>query len=223
LSDESLRRLNKDGRKTPQIRENNRFRQQLKLALQCNSIKEKQLSITKYVKPQLLRLFIKYNQCKNAGFINYAATQRTKDVFNISIRPGINLSRVIMKNTVIIDPVKGYADVTSLFSNKINLRFGIDAEYILPFNKNKWSIIVEPTYQSYKDSANFTMFNRTVNYRSLDVPLGLRHFFYLNKDFTLFINAGYVLSFTPRELLPNYFSQSATYKTISFVLGYQLF
>ena len=36
------------------------------------------------------------------------------------------------------------------FDSNTNVSLGIEAEFILPFNKNKWAIIFEPTYQYYK-------------------------------------------------------------------------
>jgi hypothetical protein len=36
------------------------------------------------------------------------------------------------------------------FDNKISFRIGLEAEFILPFNKNKWAVFAEPTYQYYK-------------------------------------------------------------------------
>jgi hypothetical protein len=90
------------------------------------------------------------------------------------------------------------------FGNKSSFGFGIEAEFILPFNKNKWAISVEPTYQNFK--SNMTqivdynsgfpdVFNNNINYSSIEIPLSLRHYLFLNNNSKLFINVSYVLDF----------------------------
>jgi hypothetical protein len=74
-------------------------------------------------------------------------------------------------------------------------RIGVEAEIILPFNNNKWSIIFEPTYRSYQAEKNYdspftTSKDRIeVDYTSIELPLGLRHYFYIDKNTRIFLNA----------------------------------
>ncbi len=41
------------------------------------------------------------------------------------------------------------------FGSQVNFRIGIEAEFIRGFNKNKWAIICEPTYQSFTGEATY--------------------------------------------------------------------
>ena len=76
---------------------------------------------------------------------------------------------------------------------------GLEFEFILPFNKNKWSLILEPTYLSFvadktRDATKVSggKLVAEVNYKSIEVPLGLRHYFFLNDNSKLFLNISYV-------------------------------
>ncbi len=74
------------------------------------------------------------------------------------------------------------------FGSKISPRLGLELEYILPFNNNRWSILLEPTYQSYAGNES----EIALKYSSLEIPFGVRRYFFLKKESTLFINAGLV-------------------------------
>jgi hypothetical protein len=64
------------------------------------------------------------------------------------------------------------------FDNQVRFSGGIEAEFVLPFNKNKWAIILEPTYNSYDASISSEPIK--IDYQALELPLGLRHYFFLN-------------------------------------------
>ena len=85
---------------------------------------------------------------------------------------------------------------------KSQFGFGIETEFILGFNKNKWAIIAEPTYQGFQSSETFDSVNISggkivtdVNYSSIEIPIGVRHYFFLNDDSKIFVNASYILDF----------------------------
>ncbi len=131
-----------------------------------------------YNSKDLHKLFIRFNECSNSKQVQYAANQR-KDMFNLAIRPGLNLSRLIISNW-------SNESWTTVFRIKPGLRFGVETEFILPFNKNKWSIIAEPTFQYYRsestiesDDMPLIILVARANYRSTELPLELRHYFFL--------------------------------------------
>ena len=90
---------------------------------------------------------------------------------------------------------------TSLNLDKKNqVKFGFEIEWGLPFNNNKWGLFIEPTYQSYnsnkKQNVNNslnTLFEATIDYKSIEIPIGLRHYLFLNKNSKIFINSGFVI------------------------------
>lgn len=177
------------------VSENNHYKQQLSiLKFNCDDITFNDISRVRYSRRDLTRLFVKYNECIGSGYTNYKAKQK-KDLLKLTIRPGLNYSSLDIKsdNPDII--------VTD-FAKKIRVRMGIEAEYIMPFNKNKWSIIFEPTYQYFKSDkltdasiASGNILISKVNYESIEFPIGLRHYFYLNDNSKIFANASYVFDY----------------------------
>ena len=73
----------------------------------------------------------------------------------------------------------------------MNGRFGVETEFILAFNKNKWGVTIEPTYQYYKSEKKPSDVEAKLNYTSVEIPIGIRHYFYLSEKSKIFINASY--------------------------------
>ncbi|MBP9793144.1 MAG: tRNA modification GTPase [Flavobacterium sp.] len=173
------------------IGKNNRFRQQLWVDLKCPSFKNSEIENLKYKKNDLVRFFTEYSECYDKKLINFAPKQK-RDLFNLTIRPRVNSSSLSIQNA-------GSNSRNIAFDNKIGLGFGLEAEFILPFNKNKWAITIEPTYQRFKSEKNTNVDDvsggaliANVDYSSIEIPVGLRHYFFLNNNSKFFINACYI-------------------------------
>lgn len=176
------------------ISKNEYFKQQLFSELKCEGIGLNEIETLRYSKKDLEKLFIKYHECANSNFTNFEPKQK-KDLFNLNIRPGINYSSLKIQNSV-----TNSRDTD--FGKRFGIRFGIETEFILPFNKNKWGIIVEPTYQYYKSEQHKETSNvlggmlvSKVDYKSIELPIGVRHYFYFNDKSKLFTNISYVFDF----------------------------
>ncbi|WP_348823795.1 outer membrane beta-barrel protein [Flavobacterium aestuarii] len=175
-----------------QIVENNMFRKQLFDNLKCSLIDIKNLLKLKYNENSLVNLFSEYNKCSNANIVDYTMKKK-KDVFNLTLRPRINSSSLSINNSE-----SKYRSTD--FGKKTTFGFGIETEFILPFNKNKWSILIEPTYQIYdvettKDATTYTTpLKAEATYKYLEIPVGLRHYFFLNSNSKIFINASLVFA-----------------------------
>jgi hypothetical protein len=139
-----------------------------------------------YEKKELVSFFEEYNKCNNQEFIKYEEKQK-RDLFNLSIRPGLNSSSLVIYNSS-----------SSLrrtdYGNKMTFRIGLESEIVMGFNKNKWAILIEPTYQYYKaeEEPVTNLSNTNVDYKSIEVPVGLRHYFFLNKSSKIFINGSFI-------------------------------
>ncbi|MFS4482994.1 tRNA modification GTPase [Hyunsoonleella sp. 2307UL5-6] len=174
--------LTEDG----QVSKNNFFRRQLWNSLKCENTSMSQVGKINYRQTELVNFFIGYNECTNSEFTNYAIKQK-KDLFNLTIRPGVRSASLLVRNAQVpwreLDFGKGLT----------SFRLGLEAEFILGFNNNKWSLIVEPTYQNFSseaekiinESSGRKVFG-TIDYTSIDVNLGLRYYIFLNDDFKLF-------------------------------------
>ena len=180
------------------IGKNNRFRQQLFVNLKCPNFKTSNIENIIYKKNSLVRFFTEYSKCHNNELINFEPKQK-RDLFNLTIRPRINSSSLTIQNSV-----SNFRNTD--FENKIGFGFGLEAEFILPFNKNKWAITIEPTYQSFKSEKTTNVNNvsggvliANVDYSSIEVPVGLRHYFFLNNNSKIFINASYIFDLSSKS------------------------
>lgn len=172
--------------------ENFLYRQQLWKHLKCPTIKMNKIENLNYKKSSLINLFMAYNKCTNSDFIIHENKQK-KDLFNLTFRPRLNNSSLTIENYT------GNSRNTD-FGNEIGFGFGIEAEYIIPFNKNKWAITMEPTYQNFKAKqtivANYIIGGKLIaelDYRSIEIPISLRHYFFLNNNASIFINISYIM------------------------------
>ncbi len=73
---------------------------------------------------------------------------------------------------------------------------GIELEALLPFNKNKWALFTAPTYQQLKfNESQGIKPSGTAHikgkYTFIDLPIGIRHYFYLNEKSKLFIDGAF--------------------------------
>lgn len=174
---------------------NKGYKQQLWNDLKCPTFNISKVENLDYDEKELVRFFEAYNKCNNQESINFEKKEE-KDLFNLNIRPGFNSSSLSIENSLINN-----RDFD--FGNEFAFRLGIEAEMIFPFNKNKWSVIMEPTYrQGYKSEKSRENSNVSggilvskVNYNSIELPIGLRHYFYLNDDSKIFLNLSYVFDF----------------------------
>ncbi|GAA4892862.1 hypothetical protein GCM10023311_16600 [Flaviramulus aquimarinus] len=181
-----------------EVAENNQYKQQLWSNLKCKAISLSQIERLKYKKRDLVNFFTKYNNCDKSNFTNFEKSKKLnrKKLLSISVRPGLNNLSCELDNNV-----TSLFDLDTEFDNQSNFRLGIEAEIIMPFNKNKWAIIIEPTYQYFKTDQEITYLispienkKSTVNidYSSIEIPIGVRHYMFLNKSSKLFVNAALV-------------------------------
>ncbi len=172
-----------------QIAQNKQYKQQLWMALKCDNITINDLEKVDYREKSLLKFFTRYNQCNNSESVTFNSDVK-KDLFNLNIRPGITSSSLSITNSEMSTP-----DYNRDFDNKIGFRLGLEAEIILPFNKNKWALIIEPTYFSYKaeksraDSRTNEELKGSIEYSAIELPFGVRYYMFLNNDSSIFVNA----------------------------------
>lgn len=179
--------------------ENNRYKQQLWNDLKCKETALNQIERLRYEEDKLKNYFIQFNSCNNIKYTLFEKKKEKRDLFNLTIRPGISI------NSLSIQGVNATDARTTDFDTKLNLRLGIESEFILGFNNNKWSIIAEPTFQSYNSEKNFTTTgvnssilrneSSIINYQYIELPLGIRYYFFLNNHSKLFINGSVIFNF----------------------------
>ena len=167
------------------IRENNGFRNQLFKDLKClnNNSKLKKL---KYNTKEITNYFIDYNKCKNSKITNYKSKKEKRDLFNLSIRARANSASINISNANSISS-------KMTFDHAVGFGLGVEAEFIMPFNKNKWAFTMEPTYQTISAKGKRVLGDVELKYSSIEFPIGIRHYFFLSKDAKIFVNANLII------------------------------
>lgn len=198
------------------VYKNSRFKQQLWTDLKCPAITLNKIKNLDYKRKDLVKFFVNYHECNNLEYVNYVATKK-RDAFNLNSRPGLNYSTLSIQNSILksrnID-----------FDNDLTFRMGIEAEFIFPFNKSKWAIIIEPTYQYYKSEKKVPNLLVNVNYQSIELPIGIRHYFFLNEKAKIFINGSIITDLSFNSGIK--FSPGSTFdiksqNNLAFGIGYK--
>jgi hypothetical protein len=179
------------------ILENETYKQQLINGLKCQGIStQAEIQKLKYAKKELVRLFVKYNECIQTDYANYDEMQdRGRDVFNLSIRPGLGFNSFAVTKV----PSSTSNMFNMDFGSKTSFRLGVEFEYILPFFKNKWSLLVEPTYNSFQakeqkeGNVSGGILVGKMDYSAIEFPMSLRYYSFINESSKIFFNASYVI------------------------------
>ena len=171
----------------------------------------------KYSKQKLVQYFKDYYDCIGDNYV-VLDKKENKNSFKLNLRPGINLSALSIGNS---NP-HGFK---LNYGGKITFIFGVVAEFIMSFNKNKWAFIIEPTYRYYKSETEniyrYRIYNTTLaNYKSIELPMGVRHYFFISENSKLFLNASFVLDFVLESEINNF--DVNTGPNFAFGAGYKL-
>lgn len=200
------------------IGENTAYQQQLWNNLQSKSISLSDVERTVYTDAGLKRLIYKYNLENGSPSISYNLQKRPS--FHLSIRPRINQTSLDISNSG-----SGGSALNSQFGNKINFSAGIEGEYILPYYKNKLSIPMEVVFQYFKSTSTTQMGSSSVNYVSIEIPVGLRYSLFLNDDSKLFFDGTYVFDLIMKNskivVRPSPDLQIETHGNLGLGIGYQ--
>jgi hypothetical protein len=168
-----------------QLGVNETFKMQLINNLKCPTLARAELERLNYVEDDLLRCFKKFNACLGQT-TNYQKT-RTKGAINLNLKPGLALV------TYAIESTTSLAFPSVKFNPNLGFRLGMEAEFILPFNKNKWAILLEPAFHFFSTQATAPQGRAVMRYASLEFPVGVRYSFFLTANTKLFVNTHLLL------------------------------
>ncbi|WP_430412594.1 hypothetical protein [Kordia sp.] len=178
-----------------QLAKNTQYRQQLYTSLTCEAISRKRVSNLSYNRNDLTRFFVDYNSCVNDDFVAYK--QESKGAFHLRAEVGIVNQKTSLDSRIF----QGLTASSNEIGPKWGSRFGFDLEFALPFNKNKWAAFFAPYYQSFEgegevsseSSPLFIPRTYEIKYAAIQMPIGIRHYMYVNDISRLFLNAGVVM------------------------------
>ncbi len=165
------------------VKVNRSFVGQLSNCITCSDISIPELSQLNYSKRELEAVFLKYNRCHTVDYVNPVVVKK-KGKFRIAIKPGIRHS---------------YAESSRYASNaqdaefetKINLNYAFEFEFVLPFKSNKWSIAIEPGYHSYVSMNTLPNDDVKIDFKAIEVPVGLKYYMFLNDCSRLRLSISY--------------------------------
>ncbi|WP_299435285.1 tRNA modification GTPase [uncultured Aquimarina sp.] len=168
--------------KGSEVTKNDEYKRTLWTNVRCDKTKYEELSNLEYKRNDLIKYFEKYNSCVDPNYI-IVKRKENKGGLNISIRPGVSFASFKASN-----PEAGFEEFD--FGRKLGPRIGLEVEYIFPFKNNRWSLIFEPTFQSYHSDELDSEREVEASYSSIEIPIGVRRYFFLNDKSALFANLG---------------------------------
>lgn len=186
------------------VKENDEFKQQLWNDLNCDALPPSKLKYINYKKKDLTNYFKIYNEFYKAEYNDFEESRRNHN----PLKNRINLNLILrnyFSNLTIENSQTDPFDTNFGKQNKFSV--GIEFEYILPFNNNKWALTIEPNYNSYQSERKNTYYNHvhvvpytvSVDYKSIEVPFTARHYMFLSEDIKFFINASIIKDFSFSE------------------------
>lgn len=173
-----------------QVRINNQYKQQLWNNLKCPKITMNSINKVHYDTKSLTKFFIAYNECADLNYINYSSLEDLNSL-NLTAKLGINSSSLSIMNS-------GINIKDTEFDSEISFNVGVEIEIALPHKKNKWALVIEPSFHFLKAEKRINIDPSysigssdvvTANYKALEIPIGFRHNMFLNKDSKLFLDA----------------------------------
>jgi hypothetical protein len=184
------------------IAKNEQFKQQLWTRVSCGYVSEATVKKLRYDKNSLTNYFQKFNQC--SGDAETQQTRSRKKNTFIKLTPGIGLA------TLTVEYLNERPRYNKEFSNTVSYHLGVEAEFMLPFNKNKWSLLIEPSYNTFTGSDGNDVWGNDAKNNTFEIALGVRHYFFLNKNSKIFLN-GMLMCYVPLEESIQYLNlQAAT-------------
>lgn len=184
--------------------ENKMFTQQLHNNVRCANTADKDFEKLAYNRKSLVKHFMAYNSCfgsvaeKN---IDYTAKDKDREQFVMRITPAV------FQTKLEVDDPGTFYNMDTSFDATI-FKFGLDLEYIFPFGKNRWSIFINPSYQSFNGDNTVVrqenhsnggypiIYNEEVKFSTIEFPIGFRRYFFLAPDSKIFANIGFLIEAT---------------------------
>lgn len=197
--------------KENKIAQNSQYKQQLMNELKSENLVRRDFENLNYKENDLVKLFQKFYGSDTTSFSNHTEKQNNGSI-NLKIIAGANFTSFSLENSM-------YKANNFDFDTKAVFTIGLELEYVLPFNQNKWSLFLNPNYQKYKNEEKKSTLKTSVDYSFVELPVGIRHSFFLNKDSKIFVDAGYSMNFNFNSTVLQNSNQLEVSKSANLFLG----
>ncbi|GGP04502.1 hypothetical protein GCM10010992_17210 [Cloacibacterium rupense] len=160
---------------------NDKYKSQLNNIFSDNEAALKMVKSTEYIDSDLIKIFNKYNQVTSEQ--SNLSLNKVKTKIHLALKPGVNFSKFKFYSPS--SPQSYDANLSS-----IDPKFSAEMEYILPFNKGKWSLLLEATYSSMNANSKSIDNDRdiSIKYGYMEFPIGVRYSMFLNDKSKIFTN-----------------------------------
>ena len=210
---------------------NKDFQKQLWTNLHIENVTMDKILKKEYNRKDLTNYFIEYNTSKKSNFTDYKSREAIGTV-NFKLIAGVDKSG--------LEDYENSQEKIEYVANKYFPKYGAEIEYISSYNRNKWSVFVDLTYQSYKYdltvtnlTSSYAFFENTHKYSFSEswysVNAGLRYYMYLNDNSSIFIDVafgsrlGLGYSYNHKYYVTFRKINYGSFAPYSVVLGYTLF
>lgn len=167
---------------------NTTFRQQIWKDLPNLEVGMDKVKFMNYTANELENYFQSYNKKVGDATTEIIPKERTS-YLTLKLTPGVNFNSGSMSL-----PVTGSSQAKEMtYEGNQGLRFGLEAEWLFAYKKYKWAVLFEPTFQSYKSES--TPEEGTIDYSSVEFPIGIRYYYQLGYQTRLYLNGFYVPRF----------------------------
>lgn len=177
-----------------QIVQNEAYKQWLFNNLKCEDQSLSDVEKLRYSEISLKKYFIDYNECIGAeiNFLDKKQKVKPLNYISFSLKGGVEFG-----STKVVNAFRENLN-TDLGSNE-SFRFGVEAEVILPLLDKQFTFFSDPSYRSISFSLSIpderltgNLKNVNYKYSSLEIPLGIRYYYYINEATQIFLNFAYV-------------------------------
>lgn len=168
---------------------NNNYKQELLNSLKCDKITQNDIDRLEYQEDKLSDLFKEYNLCKTSVTTDFRPA-KVINTLELYVKAGVSISGLNYENSS--------SDVK--FGTKTKFRPAIEVEVNFSNRKKNVSILIDLSYQYYKGTTSQSngLSDISVDYKAIDIAVGLRKYVFLNPKALLFFN-GYMIYGFPQN------------------------
>ncbi|HEV3414752.1 MAG TPA: hypothetical protein VG101_19875 [Puia sp.] len=135
-------------------------------SLSCSASSLPDPATLRYEERGFVHYFIAFNSCIKSAYTDYWA-KTGKTAVHLNIRPGVDLASATLTDYSFANPQKYN------FGSQVSFRIGAEVEIVLPFNRNKWTVLMEPAYRSYSGKSSSGL---QLDYKAAQFLLGARYY-----------------------------------------------
>lgn len=177
------------------LNENNFYQQQIASNVSCTNNKMPNPENVKYTATSLTKYFKAYGNCTGTSS-NTIIEKTYENSFNVKVIAGVQTTSFSVDSNM----ARSFD-----FGSDVGFVPGVEFEYLLPFNAQKWSLFLDVRYHSFSGDGvtevqnlvtDEVLFRQTeASYKAFDVGIGFRHYFIINSTSKIHLGLNYAIDF----------------------------